>query len=176
LKKEGKTTKLNPRNEKIRAPFVMLITDKGEKIDRIETKEALKMAYDKGLDLVLVAPTAKPPVAKIMDWGKYKYKLTKKQQLTRKQQKKIELKEIRIRPKIGIHDLEIKFKKIKEFLEKGYKVKIVMLFRGREAAYVDKGKETINKMIEDLKDIAQPEDKMNYQFKRLSITLAPIKK
>ncbi len=165
---------MNPRNERIRARYITLITDEGEKIENIETAEAIKMAYDKGLDLVLVAPKVQPPVAKIMDWGKYQYEITKKEQLSRKKQKSLEQKEIRLRPKTDIHDLQIKMKKIKEFLEKGHKVKIVMMFRGREAAYINKGKENMNKIVEEFKDIAEPEDKMSYQFKRLSITISPL--
>jgi len=153
-----------------------LITDAGEKIENCETQKALQMAYDQELDLVLVAPNTNPPVAKIMDWGKHKYELTKREQSNKKQQKAAELKEIRIRPKIDSHDLEIKLKKAKEFLEKGHKVKIVMMFRGREVVYKNKGEESIYKIIEELKEIAEPEDRMSFQFKRLSITLAPIKK
>lgn len=151
----------------------MLITDEGKKIDEIETKKAIEMAYDRGLDLVLVSPNSTPPVAKIMDWGKYKYELTKKQQQNKKQQKTAELKEIRLRPKTDTHDLEVKIKKIRKFLEKGHKVKITMMFRGREATYLDKGKESMNKLVGDLSDISEPEDKMSYQFKRLSITIRP---
>ncbi len=176
FRKDNQQSKANPRNEGIRCPYITLITDDGEKIDNCETKKALQMAYDKGLDLVLVAPGINPPVAKIMDWGKYKYELTKKLQQNKKQQKQAELKEIRLRPQTDIHDREIKLKKAEEFLNKGHKVKIVMMFRGREAMYIDRGKETINKIIDDLKSISQIEDHISYQFKRLSVTLTPVKK
>lgn len=168
--------KFVPRNEAIRAPFVTLITSEGEKIDGCSKGEALKMAYDQGLDLVLVAPNVNPPVAKIMDWGKYRYELLKKEQQQKKQQKNVELKEIRFRPKTDKHDLEIKMNKIKEFLNKGHKVKIAMIFKGREAAYLEKGKASMNEIINSLSEIAKPEDRITYQFKRLSVTLSPVKK
>jgi translation initiation factor IF-3 len=167
--------KLHKRNEQIRVPYVTLINDEGERIENCPTSDALKIADDKGLDLVLVAPNLNPPVAKIMDWGKYKYETLKKQQEHKKLQKIAELKEIRLRPKTGPHDLEIKIKKTREFLEKGHKVKIAMLFKGREAAYLDKGRLSLNELIQQLSDISKMEDRISYQFKRLSVTLSPIK-
>jgi len=134
------------------------------------------MAYDSGLDLVLVAPSLNPPVAKIMDWGKYKYELSKKQEQSKKLSKTVEIKEMRLRPKTDAHDLEIKLKKIREFLEKGHKVKLTMMFRGREAAFIDKGKESMSGMIKSLEELAKIEEPLKYQFKRLSATLSPINK
>ena len=173
FRKPQQDTHLHKKNEEIRAPFVTLVTDEGEKIDSCATSEALKIAYDKGLDLVLVAPNINPPVAKIMDWGKYKYEQTKKLEQNKKSQKNAELKEIRLRPKTGPHDLEIKIKKMREFLEKGHKVKLAMMFKGREAAYLDKGRESLSGIIEKLSDISNLEDRVSYQFKRLSVTLSP---
>jgi translation initiation factor IF-3 len=172
--KQDQKTKLPPKNEGIRVPHVTLISDEGEKIENCDTKEALKMAYDRGLDLVLVAPNINPPVAKIMDWGKYKYELSKKLEQSKKQSKIIELKEIRLRPKTDSHDIEIKLKKIKEFLEKGHKVKITMMFKGREAAFINKGRDSMNSIISSLAELAKQEEQLKYQFKRLSTTLAPI--
>jgi len=163
------------KNEEIRAPFITLIQEDGERIENCETRKALELAYDKGLDLVLVAPQLNPPVAKIMDWGKYKYEQTKKTEKSKKAQKVLEIKEIRLRPKTSQHDLDIKIRKIREFIEKGHKVKITMIFRGREAAFIDRGKETLNEVISKLVDISKVEDKISYQGKRLSTTLAPIK-
>lgn len=134
------------------------------------------MAYDNGLDLVLVAPGLNPPVAKIMDWGKYKYELQKKEEQNKKAQKSLEIKEIRLRPQTGQHDLEIKIAKVKEFLEKGHKVKLTMMFRGREVAYLESGKKSFNQLVDKLSDIAKPDDRIAFQFKRLSVTLSPIKK
>lgn len=167
--------KFSPRNEAIRAPFVTLVTPEGQKIDNCSREEALKMAYDQGLDLVLVAPHLNPPVAKIMDWGKYRYELLKKEQQQKKLQKAAELKEIRLRPKTDQHDLTIKFNKIREFLEKGHKVKITMVFKGREVAYLNKGRESMNEIVNRLSEIAKPDDRIVYQFKKLSVTLSPIK-
>ncbi len=169
-------TKLHRKNEEIRVSYVVLITDKGEKLENTPTAEAQKMAYDKGLDLVLVSENSTPPIAKLMDWGKYKYEQTKKDQENRKAQKTADLKEIRLRPKTGPHDIGVKLNKIKEFLTKGHKVKLTMVFRGREAMYLDKGRESLKKLIADVADIAQVETYPSYQFKRLSVTLMPLKK
>ena len=167
------TVKLNPKNEEIRAPEITLITDTGERIEHVVTRDAIQMARDRDLDLVLIAPTLQPPIAKIMDWGKYKYERTKKDQQQRKSQKAAETKEMRLRPKTDTHDLGIKLKKIREFIQKGHKVKISMMFRGREAMYLDKGRSDVQNFINQLSDIAAPEDRMVYQFKRLSVTMAP---
>lgn len=175
MKKDQKQ-KLPPKNEEIRLPFVTLVTETGEKFENYRTGDALKMAYDSGLDLVLVAPNINPPVAKIMDWGKYKYELSKKQEQSKKLSKIAEMKEIRLRPKTDTHDLEIKLKKIREFLEKGHRVKMTMIFRGREVAFLDKGRASLNGLINSLSETAKIEEPLKYQFKRLSTTLAPLEK
>lgn len=172
--KRNENQNLHRKNEEIRVPFVTLITDDGERLENLPTPKALEMAYDKGLDLVLVAPNINPPVAKIMDWGKYKYEALKKLQENKKTQKIAELKEIRLRPKTSPHDLEIKTRKIREFLEKGHKVKVAMFFKGREAAYLEKSKIEFNEIIASLSDISKIEDKISYQFKRLTVTLIPL--
>ncbi|MFA7309124.1 MAG: translation initiation factor IF-3 [Patescibacteria group bacterium] len=167
-------TKANRRNEEIRIPRLTVITDTGEKIDDIDTKVAIQMAFDRDLDLVLMSDS--PPVAKIMDYGKFKYEQTKKEQASRKNQKVVETKEIRLRPKTDTHDIEIKMKKIREFIEKGHKVKLTMMFRGREAMYLDKGRAQVNQLIASVADITQIETPASYLGKRLSTILAPIKK
>ena len=172
MKKEQKQ-KLPLKNQEIRVPFVTLITDSGEKIDSCPIADALKKAYDIDLDLVIVSSNVTPPIAKIMDWGKYKYELSKKQEQSKKLSKAIEIKEMRIRPKTDSHDIEIKLKKIKEFIEKGHKVKVVMMFRGRENAFLDRGRESMMVIIKSLSEIAKTEEPLKYQFKRLSTTLAP---
>lgn len=172
--KQEQKTKLPPKNEGIRVPIITLITDEGEKIENCDTKEALRMAREIELDLVLVAQNTNPPVAKIMDWGKYKYELSKKLEQSKKQSKIAELKEIRLRPKTDAHDIGIKMKKIREFLEKGHKVKITMMFRGREAAFIDKGRASMSEIITSLSEFSKQEEPLKYQFKRLSATLAPI--
>jgi translation initiation factor IF-3 len=175
LKRYQQKNKLHPKNAEITVPFVTLVTSDGERIEQCETKRALQMAYDDGLDLILVAPSATPPVARIMDWGKYKYEQQKKDEQNKKTKKNLEIKEIRLRPQTGQHDLEIKINKVKEFLEKGHKVKITMMFRGREVAYLDKGKQSLNNLINQLADISKPDDRLTFQFKKLSVTLSPVK-
>lgn len=132
------------------------------------------MAYEADMDLVLMSMN--PPIAKIMDYGKYKYEQTKKDQQNKKAQKVAEIKEIRLRPKTDTHDIQIKMSKIREFLEKGHKVKLTMMFRGREAMFLDKGKAAIQELIASVSDISQIEGTPVYMGKRLSAMLTPIKK
>ena len=164
------------KNESIRFPRITLITDTGEKIEDIATADALKMTYDRGFDLVLVNNNPDTPIAKMLDYGKFKYEQTKKLQLQKKQNKVAEIKEIRLRPKTGQHDIDIKVKKIREFIERGHKVKLVMMFRGREAMFVDRGKEAMRGIITSLADVAMIESSLSYQMKRLTVVLQPVKK
>ena len=138
-------------------PQVRLIDDEGEQVGIIDTSEALDMARDKGLDLVEVASNATPPVCKIMDYGKFKYKQSKKEKVTKKRQHVIHIKEIRFRPKIEEHDFGFKTRHAREFLEKGNKVKATVMFRGREMAYKDNAKNLLLRMAEELEDIAKIE-------------------
>ena len=117
--------------------------------------QALRLAEEEGLDLVEVAPNANPPVCKIMDYGKYKYELAKKEKSTKKKQMSMHVKEIRMRPKIEEHDYEFKTKHARKFLEAGNKVKATVIFRGRELAHQEFGRELLNRFIEDLSDIAK---------------------
>ena len=117
--------------------------------------QALRLAEEEGLDLVEVAPNANPPVCKIMDYGKYKYELAKKEKSTKKKQVSMHVKEIRMRPKIEEHDYEFKTKHARKFLEAGNKVKATVIFRGRELAHQEFGRELLNRFIEDLSDIAK---------------------
>jgi translation initiation factor IF-3 len=175
LKREQYNNKFLKRNQEIRVPFVTLINENGEKTENCPTQEALNIAREQELDLVLVAPNVQPPVAKIMDWGKYKYELSKKAEQNKKLSKIADLKEVRLRPKTDHHDLEIKMKKIRDFIEKGHKVKMVMVFRGREVAFLERGKNAFHELIGKVSDIARIEDKISFQFKRLSVTLMPHK-
>ncbi len=117
--------------------------------------QALRLAEEEGLDLVEVAPNANPPVCKIMDYGKYKYELAKKEKSTKKKQMSMHVKEIRMRPKIEEHDYEFKTKHARKFLEAGNKVKATVIFRGRALAHQEFGRELLNRFIEDLSDIAK---------------------
>lgn len=130
------------------------------------------MAFEKKLDLVLVAPNAEPPVCKIMNYGKYKFEQAKKEKEARKKQKVLETKEIRVTPNIEQHDFEFKSKNARKFLEDGNKVKITVKFRGRELNYVKLGEEALNKFIEDLSDIASLEKKPLLEGKNMFIILA----
>ena len=151
---------------------VQLIDDEGQKKGIVSLNEALDLAYDKKLDLVLVAPNSEPPVCKIMNYGKYKFEQAKKEKEARKKQKVLEVKEIRITPNIEQHDFEFKAKNAKKFIEDGNKVKITVRFRGRELNYVKLGEETLNEFIEALSDVATPEKKPVLEGKNMFIILA----
>ena len=159
-------------NGQIKIAKVQLIDDNGEKQGIMETKQAQEIADGKNLDLVLVAPNGNPPVCKLMNYGKYKFEMAKKEKEARKNQKVFELKEIRITPNIDDHDYGFKCKNARKFLEDGHKVKITVRFRGREVNYVDGGKQVLNKFIEDLGEIAQVEKKPVLEGKNLFIILA----
>ena len=130
------------------------------------------MAFEKKLDLVLVAPNTEPPVCKIMNYGKYKFEQAKKEKEARKKQKVLETKEIRVTPNIEQHDFEFKSKNARKFLEDGNKVKITVKFRGRELNYVKLGEEALNKFVEDLSDIASLEKKPLLEGKNMFVILA----
>ena len=136
-----------PINEQIRAKDVQIIDNEGNKIGPVSLNEALDMAYDQKLDLVLVAPNAEPPVCKLMNYGKYKFEQAKREKEAKKKQKTFELKEIRITPNIEDHDFGFKCKNAKKFLEDGNKVKVTVRFRGREVNYSKMGEDVLNKFI-----------------------------
>ena len=161
-----------PINERIRAREVQLIDDQGEKRGVMGINEALDLAYEKKLDLVLVAPNAQPPVCKLMNYGKYKFEMAKKEKEAKKKQKVFEVKEIRITPNIEQHDLEFKLKNARKFIEDGNKVKITVRFRGRELNYTKLGEANLNKFIEELSDVASPEKKPVLEGKNMFIILA----
>jgi len=160
-------------NERIRVPQVRLIDTTGEQIGIVPTRDALRMALEKGFDLVEISPTAKPPVCKIMDYGKYKYELNKKAKSAKKKQHIIQMKEMRLRPKIEEHDYQFKLKHIREFLEKGNKVKVFVEFRGREMAHQELGHKIIQRLEEDLKDLGIIEQKAKMEGRNLSLTFMP---
>lgn len=161
-----------PINEQIRAKEVQIIDDEGNKIGPILINEAIDMAYEKKLDLVLVAPNADVPVCKLMNYGKYKFEQSKREKEAKKKQKVFELKEIRITPNIEEHDFSFKCKNAKKFIEDGNKVKVTVRFRGRELNYLKLGEETLNKFIEELSDVALPEKKPILEGKNMFIILA----
>lgn len=161
-----------PINEQIRAKEVQIITDEGQKVGPISLNEALDMAFEKKLDLVLVAPNSEIPICKLMNYGKYKFEQAKREKEAKKKQKTFELKEIRITPNIEDHDFGFKCKNAKKFIEDGNKVKITVRFRGRELNYVKQGEAVLNKFIEELADVATPEKKPVLEGKNMFIILA----
>lgn len=161
-------------NEEIRSSKVRLIDDEGEQIGVIPIKEALKMAEDKHLDLVNVAPNAKPPVCKILDYGKYKYDALKKEKEAKKNQKVINVKEIRLSPNIEKHDLEVKANQASKFLSNENRVKVSVRFRGRELGHKDLGKEVLDKFYELTKDVGQIEKKPSMEGRMMIMFMGPL--
>ncbi|NBF39763.1 MAG: translation initiation factor IF-3 [Spirochaetes bacterium] len=139
-------------NEGIRVREVRLIDDDTGEQAIVPTTEALKRAQERGVDLVEVAPQAKPPVCKLLDYGKYKFEQEKKNREAKKKQKLVKLKEIRMQPKIESHDLQFKTKHIREFLDEGFKVKVTVRFRGREMAHTEIGRQVLDRVLENLGD------------------------
>lgn len=159
-------------NEQIRAKEVQVIDGEGKKLGPISLSEALDMAEEKKMDLVLVSPNADFPVCKIMNYGKFKFEQSKREKEAKKKQKTFELKEIRITANIEQHDFEFKAKNARKFIEDGNKVKITVRFRGRELNYVKLGEETLNNFIENLSDVSVPEKKPVLEGKNMFIILA----
>lgn len=144
-------------NEQIDAPSVRLIDEKGEQVGVINKNEAIRRAEGVGLDLVEVSPNSAPPVCKIMDFGKFKYELAKKEKETKKKQHVIVTKEIRLRPKIEEHDFDFKLKHARKFLLEGNRVKALVMFKGREMIHQEFGKRVLERFIEALQDVAKIE-------------------
>lgn len=163
------------RNEEIRVPELRLIDDQGKMLGVISTREALNMARDKGLDLMEVDPGSNPPVAKILDYGKFKYELKKKQQEAKKKQVVIVIKEVQFRPKIEKHDFDFKIKHIERFLEEGNKAKICINFRGREMEHLDIANELVNRILDCTKEFAAIEQYPKLEGRKLQMILIPIK-
>lgn len=160
-------------NEQIRSREVQVIDDEGKKLGKMQTTEALSIALEKNLDLVLVANNSEAPVCKMMDYGKYKFEQSKKEKESKKKQKVVELKELRVTPNIEEHDFNFKLKNAQKFLAEGNKVKITVRFRGRELNYIKLGEEVLNKYIADLSEIAILEKKPIQEGKNMFIILSP---
>lgn len=141
-------------NEQIRDKEILLIGEHGEKLGIMSARDAYKLAQDAELDLVKIAPTAKPPVCKIIDYGKYRYELLRKEKEAKKKQKVIEVKEVRLSPNIDTNDLNTKTSAARKFLEKGNKVKVTLRFRGREMAHMNQSKYILDEFAQSLSDIA----------------------
>jgi len=158
-------------NEAIRAPELRVIGSSGEQLGVLPRNEALRLAEEAGVDLVEISPNANPPVAKIIDWGKYQYQKMKELQKNRVKSKQAELKQMRFGLKIGSGDLEIKLRKIRSFLAEGHKVRIQIFYRGREMAHKELGYDMINKIIAMLEEDAVVEQKPMMAGRNLSITI-----
>jgi translation initiation factor IF-3 len=161
-------------NEYIRVPEVRLIGDDGNQIGIVPTRQAQEIANEKGLDLVEVSPNSKPPVCKIMDFGKYKYQLEISEKLKKKKQTHIVVKEIKLRPKIDTNDLNTKKRQIEKFLKHGNKVKITVMFRGREIVHKQLGMNILEKLMEELEDKAIIELRPKLEGYNMIMVLAPV--
>jgi len=164
-----------PKNREIKVPQVRLIDVDGRNLGIYQTKQALELAREKELDLVLVAPNSDPPVARIMDYGKYKYEKEKKQREAKRRQKQTELKQMKFRLKIDDHDFYTKLNHVKRFLQRGDKVKITIMFRGREMAFTDQGHKLLERIRQELKDIAEVETPPVLEGRDMRMTLKPKK-
>ncbi|MCK4668443.1 translation initiation factor IF-3 [Candidatus Dependentiae bacterium] len=162
-------------NNRIRAKRVLVIGPAGKQYGEKSISEALEIADEIGLDLVEVSPNANPPVCKIMDFGKYKYDLDKKRQKSKKKQKKIVIKEIQFRPKTGEHDYQFKKDHIEKFLKKGYRIKVIVYFRGRELSRIDLGEQIITRITEELGDLVEVIQRMPLEGRRLGALVGPSK-
>ncbi len=160
-------------NERIRANTVRLIAADGEQVGIVGIREAIEAAKKDGLDLVEVAPNADPPVCRIMDYGKFKYQASKKTQEGKKKGKAFQLKEVRMRPRTEEHDLGFKLKNLRRFLKKKDRVKVTVLFRGREMAYMDSGVGLLNRVAEELNDVGSVEQAPTREGWRLTMVLVP---
>jgi translation initiation factor IF-3 len=160
----------------IRIPRVLVVDEEGTQLGETETRDALALAEQKGLDLVEVAPMARPPVCRIMDYGRYRYEQSKKARKARQASQTVKIKTIKFRPKTDDHDYQFKKKHIQQFLEAGNKVKVIMQFRGREVSHLDLGLEFLQHLIEEVSEFGVPESHPQREGKLVSFIIAPRKK
>lgn len=163
------------RNEMIRAREVRVIGAEGDQLGILSRNEAIEMAKEAGLDLVEVAATSEPPVCRIMDYGKFKYEQQKKKADAKKRQSVIQIKEIKVRPKTDDHDYETKLRHIRRFLEDGDRCKVTVFFRGREIIHKDRGVAILERMVQDLGDVAKMEQEPRAEGRTLQMLLVPKK-
>ncbi len=164
-------------NNMIRITPVRLIDDKGEQLGVVPVDKALEIAREKGLDLVEVAPDARPVVCRIMDYGRYRYEQQKKAQAARKKQHQLDVKQIKYRPAIESHDFETKTSKVRKFLEDGHKVRVTIMYRKREMRRPETGEMVLDRVVEAIRDVGSPEDASRVRMGRdLSVTLLPRRK
>lgn len=162
-------------NENITAKQVRLIDANNENRGIVSIREALALAEEEDLDLIEISPQANPPVCKILDFGKFRYEQQKRKAEAKKNQKVVEIKELKLRPMIDTHDYEVKVKQAKKFLEQGNKVKFTMRFKGRELSANDMGKQVLTKLVEDLEDYAKVDSEMKLEGRQMTMILSPQK-
>ncbi len=162
-------------NEQIRISPIRLIQDDGEQIGIVSIDEARERATERGMDLVEVAPEARPPVVKMMDYGKFKYEAARAAREAKKKQHNIQVKEVKFRPGIEDHDYEFKLRHARRFLDEGNKVKLTMMFRGRQVTHPEIGVEVLSRATEELKDVGKVESHPNFEGRIMSMVLAPLK-
>jgi translation initiation factor IF-3 len=164
-------------NEMIRVKQVRVIDEEGNQLGIMSPQDAMRDAVERGLDLVEVAPNGQPPVCRIMDYGKYKYQQAKREKESKKNQHIIVVKEVKYRPKIDIHDFNYKTEHVREFLSGGNKVKVTIMFRGREMTHPEFGKEIIRRVIEATEDLGQPEydlARVRLEGRTMTLVIAPL--
>jgi translation initiation factor IF-3 len=167
-RRPGAAQDRGPRiNQQIRIKEVLVIDDEGRKLGVLATADALAMAIQKSLDLVEIAPNQRPPVCRIMDYGKYKYEQKKKEQASKRKQHQVHIKEVRVRPGIAEHDLQVRIRQARQFLGDGDKVLLVCLFRGRQMAHKEVGEQVIKQVLQLLEDIARVEAPIRQEGKRM---------
>ena len=172
---QRRTKDRGPRsNNRISSPDVQVIASDGENLGVMNTNEAISMAKNQGLDLIEIAANANPPVCKIMDMGKFKYDAQKKANIAKKKQKIVSLKEIKLRPGTEAHDYNFKIKNAKKFITKGDKVKFTVKFKGREMQHTELGKDLMNRIIEETKDIAKVESQPKFEGRQMVMIIQPI--
>jgi translation initiation factor IF-3 len=162
-------------NERIRASEVRLIDEGGAQVGIVPTEEALALASQRDLDLVEVAPDAKPPVARLLDYSKYKYEQEQKAKAARKHQQQVNVREIKLRPKIAAHDYETKKGHVERFLRQQDKVKVTIMFRGREQAHPERGRALLQRLYEDIEELATIEQHPEQEGRNMSMLLAPVR-
>src|SRR5512134_2620676 len=160
-------------NRRIKAREVRVVGPEGDQLGVLPIDQALRLAQDDGLDLVEISPTAKPPVCKIMDYGKFKYLEKKKQNEAKKKQVVVQLKEVKLRPRTEEHDYEVKLRKIREFLGEANKARVTVMFRGREMSHRELGQKVLQRIIDDLRDVAVIEAAPRMEGRQMFMILAP---
>jgi len=163
-------------NHQVRASRIRVIDPEGKQVGIVSLSDGLQLAEEHGLDLVEIAPTANPPVCKIINYGKYRYDQTKREKESKKAQHQIKIKEVKVKPNINDHDFDFKAKHAREFITKGNKVKVTCMFRGREMAHPEVGQNVVKRMCETLSDIAVAENNLKMLGRNLIVVLAPIPK